>query len=64
MKKAYEAPKLTNYGSVQNVTHAFGRPGETDTFQIGDNPTQFPGEVLGLEGSVNGVLNPVPRVPR
>ncbi|MBD2494856.1 lasso peptide [Nostoc sp. FACHB-280] len=60
MKKAYEAPKLTNYGSVENVTHAFGTPGPKDTFQIGNNPTQIPGEVLGLDGSQNGVLIPQP----
>ncbi|BBD59603.1 hypothetical protein NIES2109_23910 [Nostoc sp. HK-01] len=60
MKKAYEAPKLTNYGSVENVTHAFGKPGPKDTFQIGTDPNSpsLPGELIGRSGSVDGVLIP------
>ncbi|MBD2494854.1 lasso peptide [Nostoc sp. FACHB-280] len=58
MKKAYTAPQLTNYGSVQSVTNAFGRAGGTDSFFIGTNPTPIPGSTLGLSGSQNGVLIP------
>ncbi|AFY45038.1 lasso peptide [Nostoc sp. PCC 7107] len=60
MKKAYEAPQITNYGRVQDVTNAFGDDGSADTFQVGNNPTQFPGEILGLSGSAaNGIIIPV-----
>lgn len=59
MKKAYNAPKLTNYGSVQDVTNAFGTPGRQDTFQVGGQT--FPGSVVGLSGSQDGVLVPEPR---
>ncbi|MCC5637197.1 lasso peptide [Nostoc sp. CHAB 5844] len=58
MKKAYNAPKLTNYGSVQDVTNAFGTPGARDTFQVGNQT--FPGEIIGASGSQNGVLVPEP----
>ncbi|OCQ99482.1 hypothetical protein BCD64_10520 [Nostoc sp. MBR 210] len=58
MKKAYAAPQLTNYGSVQSVTSAFGRAGGRDTFLIGSNPTPVPGSTIGLSGSQNGVLIP------
>ncbi|BAY16328.1 hypothetical protein NIES21_21540 [Anabaenopsis circularis NIES-21] len=58
MKKAYEAPKLTNYGSVQNVTNAFGRPGVKDSFQIGGQTFPAPGDITG---SRDGVVVPVPR---
>jgi hypothetical protein len=59
MKKAYNAPQLTVYGSVQDVTQAFGGGGAKDTFIIGNNPTPIPGESLGLSGSEsNGVLVP------
>jgi hypothetical protein len=58
MKKAYNAPQLTTYGSVQDVTQAFGTPGPKDTFIIGNNPTPIPGEQLDLSGSQNGVLIP------
>ncbi|MBD2494855.1 lasso peptide [Nostoc sp. FACHB-280] len=60
MKKVYEAPQITNYGNVQDITNAFGSDGAKDTFQIGNNPTQFPAEILGLSGSAgNGILIPV-----
>ncbi|MBE9005964.1 lasso peptide [Fortiea sp. LEGE XX443] len=56
MKKAYNAPQLTKYGSVQDVTNAFGTPGGRDTFQVGG--TTFQGSVIGLSGSQDGVLIP------
>ncbi|MBE9205422.1 lasso peptide [Nostoc sp. LEGE 06077] len=59
MKKSYEAPKLTNYGSVEDVTHAFGTPGREDTFQVGNQT--FPGSSVGRSGSQDGVLVPLPR---
>ncbi|MBD2298751.1 MULTISPECIES: lasso peptide [Nostocales] len=57
MKKTYEAPQLTNYGSVQNITNAFGRRGAQDNFIIGNET--FP--AVGFEGSRDGVVTPAPR---
>ncbi|MBD2596833.1 lasso peptide [Nostoc spongiaeforme FACHB-130] len=59
MKKVYETPQITNYGNVQDITNAFGGTGEKDTFQIGNNPTLIPGDVLGLDGCPDGILIPV-----
>ncbi|BBD59604.1 hypothetical protein NIES2109_23920 [Nostoc sp. HK-01] len=60
MKKAYKAPQLTNYGSVQDVTNAFGDDASADTIFIGNNPTPIPGSVLGLSGSAaDGIIIPV-----
>ncbi|MBF4211616.1 lasso RiPP family leader peptide-containing protein, partial [Pseudomonas donghuensis] len=54
---AHEAPQLTNYGSVQNITNAFGRRGAQDNFIIGNET--FP--AVGFEGSRDGVVTPAPR---
>jgi hypothetical protein len=56
MKKAYNAPKLTNHGNVEEITQAFGDSGAADTFEV--NGRTFPGSTLGLSGSQNGVLVP------
>ncbi|WP_157087551.1 lasso peptide [Anabaena sp. CA = ATCC 33047] len=56
MKKAYNAPQLTIHGSVENITNAFGTPGANDTFEV--NGQNFPGALIGLSGSQDGVVIP------
>ncbi len=52
MKKAYNAPKLTVHGNVEEITKAFGTPGTDDTFEYAGQT--FPGR----GGSQNGVVIP------
>ncbi|WP_156481633.1 lasso peptide [Anabaena sp. 4-3] len=56
MKKAYNAPQLTIHGSVENITNSFGTPGANDTFEV--NGQNFPGALIGLSGSQDGVVIP------
>jgi hypothetical protein len=56
MKKAYNAPKLTNHGNVEEITQAFGSSGAEDVVRVGN--TSFPGQSFGLSGSQNGVIVP------
>ncbi|WP_413199911.1 lasso peptide [Nostoc piscinale] len=58
MKKSYATPQLTNYGSVQNITNAFGRPGIKDNFILGNQSFPAPD---GITGSRDGIVTPVPR---
>lgn len=59
MKKAYNAPKLTIHGNVEEITQSFGRGTAADTFDNG-NGQQFPGSLIGRSGSQSGVVVPAP----
>lgn len=56
MKKSFVAPQLKNHGALSEVTQAFGDPGPSDTLFLGN--ASFPGSVLGLSGSQDGVVGP------
>jgi hypothetical protein len=57
MKRAYNAPKLTVHGNVEEITKSFGNPGANDTFQNARGET-FPGSLINQSGSQNGVVVP------
>ena len=62
MKKAYIVPKSTAYGSVEEITQAFGSPNTHDTIYIGGANLQNGGSpTLGIpsSGSVDGIIKPV-----
>lgn len=57
-KKNYIKPELKELGTVERMTQAFGGQPVQDTAFIGN--VAIPGSVLGLQGSQDGILVPVP----
>lgn len=51
MKKTYSSPRLTEYGTVNELTHLFGNPGAGD-LGYDENNTPIPGG--GGAGSQDG----------
>jgi hypothetical protein len=49
MKKTYNTPKLTIYGTVDRITQAFGDPNLNDTIYLGQT-------TFGFQGSQDGVV--------
>lgn len=41
MKKTYAQPTLTAYGNVEQLTQAFGAPGDGDSFESSQLPNGF-----------------------
>lgn len=48
MKQIYQAPKLTVYGTVSNLTHNTGLTSDRDSFFISGGPA---GGIGGIDGS-------------
>lgn len=41
MKKTYSSPRLTEYGTVNELTHIFGNPGAGDlSYDANDQPQE------------------------
>jgi hypothetical protein len=59
MKKAYNAPKLTIYGSVEEITQAVGQSSASDTIFFNGQPIQIQG--LPNTGSRDGQIQITPR---
>jgi hypothetical protein len=51
MKRAYNAPKLTVHGNVEEITKAFGGTSTADTYQYNN-------QTFDSRGSRNGVVIP------
>ena len=60
MKKTYNAPKLTNHGSVEAITQLFGSGSRKDFIFFSGNPNNVaPGTVVtATYGSQDGVVVP------
>ncbi len=62
MKKTYNAPKLTNHGSVETITQMFGSKSQNDFlfFSANNNANVPPNTPIDLntDGSVDGIVVP------
>jgi hypothetical protein len=62
MKKTYNAPKLTNHGSVETITQMFGNTSQKDFlfFSAGNNAGIPPNTPIDIntDGSVDGIVVP------
>jgi hypothetical protein len=53
MKKTYSSPRLTEYGTVNELTHLFGNPGAGDLgFDASGNPIPDSGGAGSQDGNV------------
>lgn len=62
MKKAYNAPKLSVHGNVEEITQAFGPAQTQDFYVVGGSTVQpiGPSQIAGHgTGSANGIITPL-----